>query len=232
MTNFFLTLHIAKNKIVENIVEKIFREVIFMLRQFLKIFAVTFFVFGILSFTPAEAKPVEVSPHIFVDTVPEKNWYLNDNKDVIFVGYGSPLFPKKKTHYLDYKSIKFGTLKDGRFIITCNYYGLYEFAVFYTDKKDDGSQTARFMIRATVDSNASPHEVDSVLGDYNGLNLKPFPPARTNPIVYRTAEMLYYLVKGEKFFGDLNPADYLEGDQDILNPYTQDLYDRCTRSSK
>lgn len=202
-----------------------------MSKFFLKIFAVTFFA-GIFIFNQALAEPVEISPHIYVDKVAEKNWFLNGNKDIIFAGYGSPLFPKKKTHYLDYKSIKFGNLKDGRFIITCNFYGLYEFAVFYTDKKTDGTQSARFMIRATVDSNASPQEVDSVLGVFNGLNLEPFPPVGTNPIVYRTAEMLYYMVKGEKFFGDLNPADYLEGDKDILNLYTQDLYDRCQRTKK
>ena len=202
-----------------------------MLKGFLKIFAVTFFA-GIFIFNQAEAKPVEISPHIYVDEVDEKNWFLNGDKDVIFAGYGSPLFPNKKTHYLDFKSIKFGNLKDGRFIITCNYYGLYEFAVFYADNKDDGTHFARFMIRATVDSYASPHEVDSVLGDFNGLNLEPFPPVGTNPIVYRTVEMLYYMVKGEKFYGNLNPADYIDDDKhkDILNPYTQDLYDRCKKA--
>ena len=200
-----------------------------MLRSFFKIFLTTIFVAGIFIFNSANAKPVETSPHIFVDRIPETNWFLNGDKEVIFAGYGSPLFPKKKTHYLDYNSIKFGDLKDGRFIITCNYHGLYEFAVFYTPKKADGSQKARFMIRATVDSNASPQEVDSVLGVFSGLDLEPFPPVGTNPIVYRTAEMLYYMVKGEKFFGDLNPADYLDDDKhkDILNLYTQDLYDRC-----
>ena len=196
-----------------------------MLKKFLQLTLLAFVATFI--FNQAEAKPVETSPHIFVDTVPQKNWFLDNDPEVIFAGYGSPLFPNKKTHYIDYKSIKFGTLKDGRFIITCSFYGLYEFAFFYVDKKDDGSHTARFMIRATVDSNASPHEVDSVLGDFNGQDLKPFPPVGTNIIPYRTAEMLYYMVKGEKYFGDLNPADYLEGDKDILNPYTQDLYDRC-----
>ena len=197
-----------------------------MVGKLFKIFFATLFFAGIFIFNSTEAKNVETSPHIFVDEVAEKNWFLNGDKNIIFAGYGSPLFPKKKTHYLDYKSIKFGNLKDGRFVVSCNFHGLYEFAIFYTEKKSDGSQRARFVIRATVDSNASPYEVDSVLGDFNGIYLEPFP---TNPIIYRTAEMLYYLVKGEKFYGDLNPADYLDDAEhkDILNLYTQDLYDRC-----
>ena len=180
-------------------------------------------------FSSAEAKPVEFSPHIFIDSVSNKDWFLNGDENIIFAGYGSPLFPNKKTHYIDYNSIKFATMKDGRLVVTCNFYGLYEFACFYQEKKDDGSGRARFMIRATVDSNASPYEVDSVLGDFNGLYLEPFPPLGTNPIPNRVAEMLYYMVKGEKFYGNLNPEDYLDDDKhkDILNLYTQDLYDRC-----
>ncbi len=199
-----------------------------MFRIFLRVMSFVFLA-GIFIFNSAEAKPVEVSPHIFVDQVAEKNWFLNDDHDIIFAGYGSPLFPKKKTHYLDYKSIKFGNLKDGRFVVTCNFYGLYEFAVFYPEKKEDGSQRARFMIRATVDSNAAPLEVDSVAGAFNGLDLEPFPSAGTNPIVWRTVEMLYYMTKGEKYYGDLNPADFLDDEEhkDVLNPYTQDIYDRC-----
>ena len=38
----------------------------------------------------AMAKPVEISPHIFIDEVEPDDWYLNDIKSIIFVGYGSP----------------------------------------------------------------------------------------------------------------------------------------------
>ena len=202
-------------------------------RCLLKIFS-TLIIFSALTgnfiSTSAKEKAVEISPHIFAEKIDSKDWFLNGDKNIIFVGYGSPLFPTKKTHYVDYDSIKYAELPDGRFVITCNFHGLYEFACFYQEKKDDGSGgRARFMIRATVDSNASPYEVDSVLGDFNGLYLEPFPPLGTNPIPNRVAEMLYYMVKGEKFYGNLNPEDYLDDDKhkDILNLYTQDLYDRC-----
>lgn len=189
---------------------------------------------GLLIFTSAEAKAVEVAPHIFVDPVDSEDWFLNGKSEIIFAGCGSPIFPNKKTHYLDYKTIQYGTLKDGRFIITCNFYGMYEFAVFYKGDKNDDSRRARFMIRATVDSNTSPLEIDPVIAEFNGQYLEPFPPVGKNLIPHRVAEMLYYIVKGEKFYGDFNPELFVDesNPQDILNPYTQDLYDRCKVSKK
>ena len=178
---------------------------------------------------PAMAKPVEVSPHIFVDEVDKEDWFLKGDPNIILAGCASPLFPNKKTHYLDYKTIKYGNLPDGRFIITCEFYKMYEVAIFYKTNQEDGSKSARFMIRATVDSNANPLEVDSVLGHFNGADLEPFPPVGTNIVPYRIVDMLYYMVKGEKYYGDLNPELFLDDSthKDILNPYTQDLYDRC-----
>ncbi len=153
---------------------------------------------------------------------------MNGDPKIIFAGCASPLFPNKKTHYLDYKTIKYGDLPDGRFIITCEFYGMYEFAIFYKTKQEDGSHRARFMIRATVDSNINSMEMDSVLGQFNGNDLEPFPPVGTNIVLYRVADMLYYIVKGEKYYGDLNPELFIsDSNKDILNPYTQDLYDRC-----
>ena len=184
---------------------------------------------GFFVFNSAMAKPVEVSPHTFIDEVDKEDWFLKDDPNIIFVGCASALFPNKKTHYLDYKTIKYGNLPDGRFIITCEFYNMYEFAIFYKPKQEDLSHRARFMIRATVDSNISPLEVDSVLGQFNGLDLEPFPPVGTNIIPYRLVDMLYYMVKGEKYYGDLNPELFIDDStyQNILNPYTQDLYDRC-----
>ena len=183
---------------------------------------------GIFIFNCAEAKLVEISPNIFVDEVDKADWYFNGNTDIIFAGYGSPLFPNEKSHYLDYNSIKYGTLQDGRFIITCNFYDMYEFAIFYNGEIGDDSRRARFMMRDTVDSNASPYEVDSVLAKFNGQYIEPFPPVGTNLIPYRVAEMLYYIVKGEKFYGSLNPKHFIsESNPVIVNPYTQDLYERC-----
>ena len=155
--------------------------------------------------------------------------FLEDDSEIIFAGCGSPLFPNKKTHYLQYKTIKYGDLPDGRFIITCEFHDMYEFALFYKAKQADGSHRARFMMRATVDGNINPLELDSIVGQFNGVDLEPFPPVGTNIIPYRVAEMLYYMVKGEKYYGDLNPELFIDDSdhQNILNPYTQDLYDRC-----
>ena len=180
-------------------------------------------------FNSAVAKPVETSPHIFVDEVDRADWFLKGDPNIIFAGCASPLFPNKKTHYLDYKTIKYGNLPDGRFIITCEFYKMYEFAIFYKTNQEDGSKSARFMIRATVDSNIHSLEVDPVLGHFNGVDLEPFPPVGTNIIPYRITEMLYYIVKGEKYYGNLNPELFIDKSnyKDILNPYTQDLYDRC-----
>lgn len=192
-------------------------------------FVVTFLA-GIFIFNLAEAKLVEISTHIFVDKVDKQDWYLNGNSDIIFVGHGSPIFPNKKTHYLEYKSIKYGDLKDGRFIITCNFYDMYEFAIFYKGKPGDDSRRARFMMRDTVDSNTNPLEIDSVLAEFNGQYMEPFPPVGTNLIPYRIAEMLYYIVKGQKFYGDFDPELFInESNPNIVNPYTQDLYDRCSK---
>ena len=128
------------------------------------------------------------------------------------------------------RGIKYGNLPDGRFIITCEFNKMYEFACFYKTDFEDGLNRARFMIRATVDSTVDPFEVDSVLGEFNAVYLEPFPPVGKNLIPYRVAEMLYYIVKGEKFYGNLNPEDFIdESHLDIVNPYTQDLYDRCKR---
>ena len=182
---------------------------------------------GIFISHSADAAQVEISPHIYADTVDKQDWYRDGNTNIIFAGYGSPLFPNKKSHYIDYNSIKYGNLKDGRFIITCNFYNMYEFAIFYKGTPADAERSARFMMRDTVDSNASPFEVDPVLAEFNGEDLKPFPPLGKNLIPYRVAEMLYYIVKGEKFYGNLNPADFINADENIVNPYTQDLYDRC-----
>ena len=186
------------------------------------------FLAGIFIFNFAAAKPVEISPHIFIDQVDKQDWYLNGNSDIIFVGQGSPLFPNKKSHYIDYNSIKYGELRDGRFIITCFFYDRYEFAIFYKGKPGDDSRRARFMMRDTVDSNTSPYEIDSVLAEFNGQYMEPFPTVGTNLIPYRVAEMLYYIVKGQKFYGDFNPELFInDSNQNIVNPYTQDLYDRC-----
>ncbi|MBR5914192.1 MAG: hypothetical protein IKZ58_07520 [Selenomonadaceae bacterium] len=191
------------------------------------IFSLTFI--WIFIFNSAEAKIVEVAPHIFIDSVESQDWFLNGQSEIIFAGCGSPIFPNKKTHYLDYKTIKYGTLKDGRFIITCNFYNMYEFAVFYKGDKNDDSRRARFVMRDTVDSNISPFEIDPVIAEFNGQYLEPFPAVGKSPIPNRVAEMLYYMVKGEKFYGNLNPELFINDSthQDILNPYTQDLYDRC-----
>ena len=45
----------------------------------------------------------------------------------------------------------------------------------------------------------------------------------------RVAEMLYYIVKGEKYYGDLNPNNFTDesAHKYIVNPYTPDLYERC-----
>ena len=196
-------------------------------------FILALLIFLIFSFFhSAKAEPVEISPKIFVDKVPTDDWFLNDNDEIIFVGYGSPLFPNKKSHYLDYNSIKYGTLPDGRFIITCNFYGLYEFAIFYKGTSQDADRGARFVMRDTVDSNASPLEIDPVLAEFNGQYLDPFPTIGKNLIPNRAAEMLYYIVKGEKFFGNLNPENFIDTatNKNIFNPYTQDLYDRCKKA--
>ena len=187
------------------------------------------FLLLLLIFNFAEAKPVENSPQIFIDQVVVGDWFLNGNDEIIFVGYGSPLFPNKKSHYLDYKTIKFGTLPDGRFIITCKFYDMYEFAIFYKGTPQDEERGARFIMRDTVDTNISPLEIDPVLAEFNGQYLDPFPSLGKNIIPQRVAEMLYYIVKGEKFFGDLNPELFIDDDahKKIVNPYTQDLYDRC-----
>ena len=199
---------------------------ILLIKNFIVAFFITV-IAGIFILNSAEANPVEISPHIYVDQVAKKDWYQNGNANIIFAGYGSPLFPNKKSHYLEYNSIKYGNLKDGRFIITCNFYNMYEFAIFYKGTPTDADRSARFMMRDTVDSNASPFEIDPVLAEFNGEDLKAFPPLGRNIIPYRVAEMLYYIVKGEKFFGNSNPADFIDANQDIVNPYTQDLYDRC-----
>ena len=184
---------------------------------------------GIFICISTSAKPVEISPHIFVDQVDAEDWFLNGKPNFIFVGCGSPLFPNKKTHYLDYKTIKYGTLPDGRFIITCNFLDMYEFAIFYKGEPGDDSRRARFVIRDTVDSNASPLEIDPLLAEFNGQYMEPFPPLGKSPIPNRVAEMLYFIVNGKKFYGDFKPEDFINDSthQNILNPYTQDLYDRC-----
>ncbi len=196
-----------------------------------KKFLLTFlnFLAVLLIFQSAHSQPVERQPHIFSDEVVVADWFLNGNDEIIFVGNGSPLFPNKKSHYLDYKSIKYGNLKDGRFIITCNFYDMYEFAIFYQGTPQDDERAARFMMRDTVDSNISPWEVDPVLAEFNGQFLDPFPPLGKNLIPQRAAEMLYFIVKGEKFFGNLNPENFIDdaNHQNIINPYTPDLYERC-----
>ena len=184
---------------------------------------------GIFCFNFAQAKPAEISAHIYTDTVDKADWFLNDKSDIIFAGYGSPLFPDKKTHYIDYHSIQYGTLPDGRLIITCNFHGMYEMAIFYKGEIGDDSRRARFMMRDTVDSTTSPFEIDSVLAEFNGQYLDPYPPLGKNLIPYRVAEMLYYIVNGKKFYGTFKPEQFIDDSihKDIVNPYTQDLYDRC-----
>ena len=195
-------------------------------RKFTFYFCLTFLA-GTFIFNSAEATPVEISPNVFVDEVNKADWFLNGDSGIIFVGYGSPLFPNKKSHYIDYKTIKYGTLQDGRFVITCNFYDMYEFAIFYKGEIGDDSRRARFMMRDTVDSNVSAYEIDSVLAEFNGQYMKPFPTVGENLIPYRVAEMLYYIVKGEKFYGSFNPELFINDSNPIVNPYTQDLYDRC-----
>ena len=209
----------------KNFLMKLFSEKLYKI-----IFPIVFL--GLLIFSSAEAKIVEIAPHIFSDAVEPQDWFLNGQSKIIFAGYGSPIFPNKKTHYLDYKTIKYGTLKDGRFIITCKFYGMYEFAVFYKGDKNDDSRRARFVMRDTVDSNISPFEIDPVIAEFNGQYLEPFQPVGKNLIPNRVAEMLYYIVKGEKFYGDLNPELFINDSthKNILNPYTQDLYDRCEKA--
>ncbi|MBQ7630645.1 MAG: hypothetical protein IJS81_10615 [Selenomonadaceae bacterium] len=195
-----------------------------------KIFSRLLIFFAVIStFQIVNAQSVEIQPHIYADEVAAADWFLNGNDEIIFAGYGSPLFPNKKSHYLDYNSIKYGDLPDGRFIITCNFHDMYEFAIFYKGTPQDSDRAARFMMRDTVDTNANPLEIDSVLAEFNGQYLDPFPPLGKNLIPQRVAEMLYYIVKGEKFFGNLNPESFIDDSthQNIVNPYTQDLYDRC-----
>ena len=195
------------------------------MKKFTSRFIVTILA-GTFIFNSAEAERAEISPHIYVDTVDKADWFLNGKSDIIFAGCGSPLFNDKKTHYIDYKSIKYGRLQDGRFIITCNFQGMYEFAIFYKGEIGDDSRRARFMMRDTVDTTASPLEIDSVLADFNGNYLEPYPTLGENLIPYRVAEMLYYIVTGKKFYGTFDPSRFTD-DKNIVNPYTQDLYDRC-----
>ena len=180
----------------------------------------------------ASANLVEVTPHIFVDEVVPEDWYLNGAKNIIFAGYGSPLFQNQKTHYIDIKTIKYGTMKDGRLVIKCNFKDMYEFACFYQDKNAEGTYRARVMMGDTINFKINPYEVDSVLGKFNAQNIEPYPEKGTNIIVARVAEMLYYIVKGEKYYGDLKPEQFSSEGKDIINPYTQDLYDRCSAALK
>ena len=196
------------------------------------IMVTTLMMMTVMNNSPTEAKPVESdTPHVYIDQVAEKDWYLNDSPEVIFAGCGSPLFPNKKTHYILRNSIQYGTMKDGRLVIKCNFKGMYEFACFYPDKQANGSHRARFIMGDTINGTVSPLEVDSVLAEYNGQYIAPFPALGKNIIPARVVEMLYYIVKGEKYYGDLNPQDYLEdGAEDIINPYTPDLYARVTKN--
>ncbi len=200
------------------------------MKEFLKFLSPLFVFAGLFIFgtAPVRAELVEVSPHIFTDVIDEKDRFLNGDKHIIFVGCGSPIFPGKKTHYLEVKTIQHGIMPNGRLIIKCNFNGMYEFACFYLDKKPDGSHRARFMMGPTVNTTLSPFEVDSVLAQFSDVLLDPFPEKGTNLIVHRAAEILYYLVKGEKYYGDLNPEDFLDGSgKDIVNPYTPELYETC-----
>ena len=61
------------------------------------------------------------------------------------------------------------------------------------------------MMRDTVDTNASPLEIDPVLAEFNGQYLESFQPLGKNIIPHRVAEMLYYIVNGEKFFTSETP---------------------------
>lgn len=199
-------------------------------KKFLSVFAGIIFLLN-FSFQITLAKPVEVEPHIFVDVIPQNDWTFNGANDILFVGYGSPLFPKKKSHYILCKTIQFGYMKDGRLVIKCNFKDMYEFAVFYQEKKADSSYRAKMMMGDTVNKNKLALEVDSVLAKFNDQLLEPFPNVGENLIPYRVAEMLYFIVKGEKYYGDLNPQDFLNiKDKNVLNivnPYTQDLYEQC-----
>lgn len=200
------------------------------MKKFPKFFAPLFILAGffIFGFAPAKAAVIEVEPHIFIDPIDPADRFLNGDKNYIFVGCGSPLFPGKKTHYIDGKTIQYGTMPDGRLIIKCDFNGMYEFACFYQDKKPDGSHRARFMMGPTVNTTVSALEVDSVLAPFSDVLLEPFPPKGSNLIVFRAAETLYYLVKGEKYYGDLNPENFLDGSgTDIMNPYTPELYETC-----
>ena len=89
-----------------------------LIKKFIFCFIVTLLA-GMFNFEFVEATPVKIAPHIYVDEVDKSDWFLNGKSDIIFAGCGSPLFRDKKTHYIDYHSIKYGTLKDGRLIITC-----------------------------------------------------------------------------------------------------------------
>ena len=197
-----------------------------LIKKFMFCFIVTLLA-GIFNFV--EATPVKIASHIYVDEVDKADWFLNGKSDVIFAGCGSPLFSDKKTHYIDYHSIQYGTLKDGRLIITCNFHDMYEFAVFYQGEIGDDSRRARFMMRETVDTTASPLEIDSVLAEFNGQYIDPYPLLGKNLIPCRVAEMLYYIVNGKKFYGSFQPEQFLDdlSEKNIVNPYTQDLYDRC-----
>ncbi len=193
------------------------------IKKFLSAF---FGIFFLLQLQTTFAKPVEVAPHIFEDAIPASDWQFEGANDILFVGYGSPIFPRQKTHYILCSTIQYGHMPDGRLVIKCNFKDMYEFAVFYQDKKDDGSHRAKMMMGDTVNGNKSPFEVDSVLAKFNDQLLEPFPPVGENLIPYRIIEMLYYIVRHEKYYGDLNPQDFVNG-SDIVNPYSRELYNQC-----
>ncbi len=174
------------------------------------------------------AAPMEIAPHVFTDPAPQEDWHLNSQNNIIYVGNGSPLFPDKKTHYIVRNSIKYGTMKDGRLFVKCNFHDSYEFAVMYPSKRKDGSQRARFFMRGAAAGNDSPLEIDSVLAPFNGADVDPFPKYKTTPIPARVVEMLYYIVKGDKYYGDLQPESFAKNN-DIMDVYTPDLYERCKK---
>ncbi len=183
-----------------------------------------------LGLNVGHAAITEIAPHVFTDPAPQDEWHLNSQNNVILVGKGSPIFPEKNTHYIARNTIKYGTMKDGRLFVKCNFYDSYEFAIMYPGKKKDGTHRARFFMRDAVSGNDSPFEIDPVLAPFNGTDVEPFPKLnKVNPIPARVVEMLYFIVKGDKYYGDLQPADYVRSSNDILNPYTPDLYERCKK---
>ena len=183
----------------------------------------------ILNFNSVEAVPIASGEHLFIDEVAPEDWFFDNSRNYIFVGYGSPYLPEEKTHFIVRNSIKYGTMADGRLIVKCIFKDFYNFEVVYQPKKADGSHRAIFILRDQLKGGSTGAEVEPVLYPFNGQEIEPFPPLKSNIMPSRVAEMLYFIVTGEKYYGNLNPNNFTDAaaHKYILNPYTPDLYERC-----